>query len=144
MIVAERESSISQSKRGHRTEALTQYGEGGVGRDGPRCVFGGAAVHAHVLRLDVHDEEDVVIGHDVHPALACGREIRAPVLLPGDLRRRVALGGALQPGCVARPDGAVPGGLHEGGENCGQTHTLVSQCGLTSLSMVRGSSRQVC
>ena len=100
--------------------ALTQHSERGIGRDGPCCVFGGAAVHAHVFWLDVHDEEHVIIGHDVHPALACSGEVCAAVLLPGDLRCRVALGGTLQPRCVACPDGAVPRSLHEGRENCGQ------------------------
>lgn len=104
---------------GGRTRTRTEHGERGVGGNGPRRVFGRAAVHAHVVRLDVHDEEDVVVGHDVHPALPGGGEIRAAVLLPGNLRRRVALGGALQPGRVARSDGAVPGRLHKRRQHCG-------------------------
>lgn len=101
------------------SSALTQHGEGGVGGHRARRVFGGAAVHAHVFRLDVHDEEHVVIGHDVHSALTGGGEIRAAVLLPGDLRRRVTVRGALQPGGVAGSDGAVPRSLHEGRKNYG-------------------------
>lgn len=108
--------------------SLTQHCEGGVGGDGARCVFGSAAVYAHVLRLDVHDEEHVVIGHDVHTTLPCSGEIRAAVLLPGDLRCRVALCGALEPRGVACPDGAVPGSLYEGWENCGQRS--LRQCNL--------------
>jgi len=54
----------------------------------------------------------------VHAALAGGGEVGAAVLLPGDLRRRVALGGALQPRRVARADGAVPRGLQEGRQDC--------------------------
>lgn len=103
-----------------RAPVLTQHTQSGVGRNGACRVPGGAAVQAHVLRLDVHDEEDVVVGHDVHPALPGGGEIGPAVFLPGDLRCRVALGGALQSGRVTRPDGAVSGRLDEGRENCGQ------------------------
>lgn len=99
---------------------LTQHGQSGVGRNGAGRVPGGAAVQAHVLRFDVRDEEHVVVGHDVHPALPGGGEICAAVLLPGDLRCGVALGGALQSGLVTRPDGAVSGRLDEGRKNCGQ------------------------
>lgn len=113
-------------------EALTQHGEGGVGGHGPRRVLGGAAVQAHVLRLDVRDEEHVVVGHDVHAALPRGREVRAAVLLPGDLRRRVALGGALQPRRVAHPDGAVPRSLHEGRQNCGRRRRRLCERGWRS------------
>lgn len=133
---------LASSKPQKQKTALTQYSEGGIGRDCPSCVFGGAAVNAHVLRLDVHNEEHVVVRHDVHPALAGGGEIRPSIFLPGDLRRRVALSGALQPGRVARSDGAVPGGLHEGGENCGQqTRTVyVSEGGPASLRSRRLNS----
>ena len=94
---------------------LTQHGEAGVGRHGACRVLGGAAVHAHVLRLHVCDEEHVVVRHHVHAALTGGGEVRAPVLLPGDLRRRVALRRTLQPGRGARTDGSVLGRLDEGG-----------------------------
>lgn len=96
---------------------LTQHGEGGIGGDGARCVFRSAAVQAHVLWFDIHDEEHVVVGHDVHSPLPGSGEICAAVFLPGDLRRRVALSGTLQSCGVARPDGAVSGGLYEGREN---------------------------
>lgn len=109
--------------------ALTQHGQSGVGRDGAGRVSGGAAVQAHVLRFDVHDEEHVVVGHDVHAALPGGGEIGAAVLLPGDLRRGVALGSTLQPGRVTRPDGAVSGRLDEGRKNCGQNiQTQLRRC----------------
>lgn len=99
---------------------LTQHGEGGIGGDGARCVFRSAAVQAHVLWFDIHDEEHIVVGHDVHSPLPGSGEICAAVFLPGDLRRRVALSGTLQSCGVARPDGAVSGGLYEGRENWGQ------------------------
>lgn len=113
---------------------LTQHGQSGVGGGGAGRVPGGAAVQAHVLRFHVHDEEHVVVGHDVHPPLPGGGEIGAAVLLPGDLRRRVALGGALQSGGVTRPDGAVPGRLHEGRKNCGGTNAIRS-CGFSPASL---------
>lgn len=107
---------------------LTQHGQGGVGRHGACGVSGSAAVQAHVLGFDVHDEEHVVIRHDVHPPLPGGGEICAAVFLPGDLRRRVALGGTFQPGRVTRPDGAVSGRLDEGWKNCGQNIQTQRSC----------------
>lgn len=64
---------------------LTENSERSIGGNCARCVFGSAAVHAHVLWLDVHDEEDVVVGHYVHPALTGGGEICAAIFLPGNL-----------------------------------------------------------
>lgn len=104
---------------GHSQQSsLTQHGERGVGRHGARCVLGGAAVHAHVLQLDVRDEEHVIVRHHMHPPLACRREVRASVLLPCDLGGGVPLGRTLQLGSVARTDGVVSRGLHKRRHDC--------------------------
>ena len=103
----------------HGGGGLTEHAERGVGGHQAGRVARGAAVHAHVLGLHVGDEEDVVVGHDVHAALAGGGEVGAAVLLPGDLGGGVALGGTLQPRRLARADGAVPRRLQEGRQDCG-------------------------
>ncbi|KAF3859104.1 hypothetical protein F7725_021503 [Dissostichus mawsoni] len=96
-----------------------QPGEGAATGDAlqDRSLPLGHAVNTDVLGLDVHDEEHVVLRHHVHAALACSREVRASVFLPGDLRGGVTHGGALQPGCRSGTDTQVHWHLGEGREH---------------------------
>lgn len=88
---------------------LTQDSEGGIGQHGPCRVLSCAAVDPHVLDLHICDEEDVVVGHDMHAALAGRGEVGAAVLLPGDLGRGVSLGRTLQARRRPRPARDVVG-----------------------------------
>ena len=72
-----------------RRRALTEDGDGGVGRDNAGFVLSEAGVHPAVRGPHVGDEELIVIRKHVHPPLSGRREVVA-VLLPLDDRHRVA------------------------------------------------------
>lgn len=100
------------------TSTLTQHSERDVGGDHSCCVFGRAAVHTHVLRLHVHYEEHIIIGHHLHAPFTGCREIRASVFLPSNLRRWITFCRTLQAGLRPSPDGEVTWGLHKRRQYC--------------------------
>lgn len=96
---------------------LTENSERGVGRDCSGCVLSCAAVDTNVLCLDIHDEKHVVLRHDVHAAFAGGREVSAPIFLPGNLRRRVTNSRTLQSRRCTGADAQVHRHLGESGQH---------------------------
>lgn len=91
----------------------TQDSQGCICRNASRAILSCAAIHPDVLYLHIHDEEHVILRHNVHASLASRREVCAPVLLPGYLWGWVSQGSALQACHGPRTDGKVHGGLGE-------------------------------
>lgn len=111
----------------HITESehlLTEDSQSRIGRNASCAVLGCAAVHPDVLYLHIHDKEHVILRHNVHAPLPGGREVCAPILLPGYLRGRVSQGSALQARHGPRADGKVHGRLGERREHCNQRNNV--------------------
>ena len=70
----------------------------------------------------------------MHAALASGGEVRASVLLPGDLGVGVAGGGTFEAGRGAGPDGDVVGHFGEGREHCGADRVVCGTLGAEARS----------